>query len=336
MVDSGGSEPGFINGQAATKRAPWFKGVNPCAEILLGNKSFCNLTEVDLHKFHGDSAGLRRAVHLAARANYRQTCVNLKDGILQEAWHLNNDFLRLCGVGLTGIATRPDLKAYDYAELQRTATAAAYSMADELGTPRPKNVTTVKPSGTLSKIMDTTEGVHKPLGKYVLNNVLFSKFDLVVPKLRGAGYRVFDHPTDKDSVLVSLPVAWETVQFDKVDGMEVNLESAVDQLERYKMLMQTWCQQNVSATISYDPSEVPAITQWLLQNWDNYVGVSFLFRNDPTKTAADLGYLYLPQEVVTKAVYDKYLSNIVPFELDETLVSDDLEDDCAGGACPIR
>jgi ribonucleoside-triphosphate reductase (formate) len=336
MVDSGGSEPGFINGQAAIKRAPWMKGVNPCAEILLGNKSFCNLTEVDLHKFHGDSAGLRRAIHLAARANYRQTCVNLRDGILQEAWHLNNSFLRLCGVGLTGIATRPDLKAYDYVELERTATAAAYAMADELGTPRPKNVTTVKPSGTLSKIMDTTEGVHKPLGKYVLNNVVFSKFDLVVPKLRAAGYRVFEHPFDKESVLATFPVSWETVQFEKVGGVEVNLESAIDQLERYKMLMQTWCQQNVSATISYDPSEVPAITKWLFDNWDNYVGVSFLFRNDPTKTAADLGYLYLPQEVVTKAVFDEYIARIVPFELDETLVSDILDDDCATGACPIR
>ena len=336
MVDSGGSEPGFINGQAAVKRAPWMKGVNPCAEILLGNKSFCNLTEVDLHKFHGDSAGLRRAVHLAARANYRQTCVNLRDGILQEAWHLNNSFLRLCGVGLTGIATRPDLKAYDYVELERTATSAAYAMADELGTPRPKNVTTVKPSGTLSKIMDTTEGVHKPLGKYVLNNVVFSKYDLVVPKLRGAGYRVFDHPFDKESVLATFPVSWETVQFDKVGGVEVNLESAVDQLERYKMLMESWCQQNVSATISYDASEVGDIIQWLYNNWDNYVGVSFLFRNDPTKTAADLGYSYLPQEVVTKAVFDEYIARIVPFELDETTVSDVLEDDCAGGACPIR
>lgn len=336
MVDSGGSEPGFINGQAAVKRAPWMKGVNPCAEILLGNKSFCNLTEVDLHKFHGDSAGLRRAIHLAARANYRQTCVNLRDGILQEAWHLNNSFLRLCGVGLTGIATRPDLKAYDYVELERTATSAAYAMADELGTPRPKNVTTVKPSGTLSKIMDTTEGVHKPLGKYVLNNVVFSKYDLVVPKLRGAGYRVFDHPFDKESVLATFPVSWETVQFDKVGGVEVNLESAVDQLERYKMLMESWCQQNVSATISYDASEVGDIIQWLYNNWDNYVGVSFLFRNDPTKTAADLGYLYLPQEVVTKAVFDEYIARIVPFELDETTVSDVLEDDCAGGFCPVR
>lgn len=143
MVESGGSEPGFINAVAARKRAPWFKGVNPCAEILLGNKSFCNLSEVDVGKFLGDSAGLRRALHIAARANYRQTCVNLLDGILQEAWHLNNAFLRLCGVGLTGIVKRPDLSSYDYSELQRTATAGAYSMADELGLPRPKNVTTV-------------------------------------------------------------------------------------------------------------------------------------------------------------------------------------------------
>ena len=58
MVEAGGSEPGFINGQTAAKRAPWFKGVNPCAEILLGNKSFCNLTEVDVGKFKGDSSGL--------------------------------------------------------------------------------------------------------------------------------------------------------------------------------------------------------------------------------------------------------------------------------------
>lgn len=336
MVASGGSEPGFINAQTATQRAPWFKGVNPCAEILLGNKSFCNLTEVDIGKFQGDSAGLRRAIELAARANYRQTCVNLLDGILQEAWHMNNEFLRLCGVGLTGIVRRPDLKAYDYSELQRVATAGAYAMADELGLPRPKNVTTVKPSGTLSKIMDTTEGVHKPLGKYVFNNVQFGKHDPLVPRLRASGYRVFDNPLDKTGVLATFPVAWTTVPFDKKDGMEVNLESAVAQLDRYKMLMRSWCQQNVSATISYSPEEVPEIVDWLMDNWDNYVGVSFLFRNDPTKTAADLGYLYLPQEVVTKAAFDDYVARLAPLTLDDTNVSDTLEDDCAGGACPIR
>jgi len=86
-------------------------------------------------------------VRLAARANYRQTCVNLKDGILQESWHLNNAFLRLCGVGLTGIVKRPDLSHYDYEYLKRTATSGACSMAEDFGTPYPKNITTVKPSG---------------------------------------------------------------------------------------------------------------------------------------------------------------------------------------------
>ena len=341
IVDSGGSEPGFINGEAAAKRAPWFKGVNPCAEILLGNKSFCNLTETDLARFHGDSAGLRRAIRLASRANYRQTCVNLLDGVLQEAWHLNNEFLRLCGVGLTGIASRPDLQAYDYSDLQRTATSGAYSMADELGLPRPKNITTIKPSGTLSKVMDTTEGVHKPLGKYIFNNVNFGKFDPLVPLCRAAGYKVIDNPSDTESVLITFPVAWESVKFDKYirDGvqLEVNLESAIIQLNRYKMLMDTWCQQNVSATISYDISEVDDIVDWLLLNWDSYVGVSFLFRADPTKTAKDLGYLYLPQEVVTKDVYDKYVAILQPIELDKSNDIDaPIEDDCSSGACPIR
>lgn len=337
MVESGGSEPGFINGEAAAKRAPWFKGVNPCAEILLGNKSFCNLTEVDVGKFKGDSAGLRRAVQIAARANYRQTCVNLRDGVLQEAWHLNNDFLRLCGVGLTGIVRRPDLQAYDYAELQRTAVAGAYSMADEFDSPRPKNVTTIKPSGTLSKVMDTTEGVHKPLGKYIFNNVNFGKYDPLVPLCRAAGYKVIDNPSDPEAVLITFPVKWEDVPFEKVNGVEVNVESAIVQLERYKMLMQNWCQQNVSATISYSPDEVGDIVDWLMGNWDVYVGVSFLFRADPTKTAKDLGYLYLPQEVVTKEAYEAYAAVLQPIELDKANDIDaELVDDCATGACPIR
>ena len=337
IVESGGSEPGFINGQAAVKRAPWFKGVNPCAEILLGNKSFCNLTEVDVGKFKRDSAGLRRAIHLSARANYRQTCVNLLDGVLQESWHLNNEFLRLCGVGLTGIVRRPDLGAYEYEELQRTATAAAYGMADELGTPRPKNITTIKPSGTLSKVMDTTEGVHKPLGKYIFNSVNFGKFDPLVPLCRAAGYKVIDNPSDPETVLITFPVKWDDVPFDNVNGVEVNLESAIKQLERYKMLMNSWCQQNVSATISYSIDEVDSVIDWLYENWDCYVGVSFLFRTDPTKTAKDLGYLYLPQAVVTKEEYDLYVSTLQPIELDKANDIDaPLEEDCAGGACPIR
>lgn len=342
MEEAGGSEPGFVNAQTALKRAPWFNGSNPCCEILLGNKNFCNLMEVDIAKFRGDSAGLLRAIELAARANYRQTCVNLKDGILQEAWHLNNQFLRLCGVGITGIARRDDLTHYDYEQMKRVATSSAIGMADELGMERPKNVTTVKPSGTLSKIMETTEGVHKPLGKYIFNNINFGKHDPLLPKLRDAGYNIFDNPADPEGVLVTFPIAWEDIEFDKVtkeDGtvVEVNLESAVSQLERYKKIQTAYCQQNVSNTISYSPEEVPEIIEWLRDNWEIYVGVSFLYRTDPSKTAEDLGYLYLPQEVVTKEKYEEYVSRLGEVDFDGTLGEFEMESqECAGGSCPVK
>jgi ribonucleoside-triphosphate reductase len=137
----GNGEPGLINGQQMRARAPWAQGMNPCAEILLSNKGFCNLVSIDLLKFKGDVLGLHRAAEIIARANYRQTVVDFRDGILQEAWHLNNEHLRLCGVSLMSVAGRGDMKSYEYRKLERTATAAAYSMAAELGLPKPKNTT---------------------------------------------------------------------------------------------------------------------------------------------------------------------------------------------------
>ena len=330
ISESGGSEPGFINGEEARKRAPWFSGVNPCAEILLGNKSFCNLSEVDLSKFRNDSGGLERAMYLIARANYRQTLVNLDDGILQRTWHENNEYLRLCGVGLTGIATRQDLSQYDYKRLRNIAVHGAYSMADELGTQRPKNVTTIKPSGTLSKIMDTTEGCHKPMGKYIFNNVNFSINDPMLPKLREAGYHVVVNPTDEHNAIVTFPVAWENIRFDKEGDLYVNNETAIEQLSRYKLLMDSYVEQNCSITISYKEDEVPAIRDWLKSNWSSYVGVSFL---PITNTV----YEYLPQEIVTEARYKEYVAQLTDVDFSDTDSTHEIEnDECESGVCPVK
>ena len=352
VLDSGGSEPGLINAAEAERRAPWFKGCNPCVEILLGNKSFCNLTEVNVVAFKGDKVGLERALYLAARMNYRQTMVNLRDEILQEAWHLNNDFLHLCGVGLTGVRARADLTAYDYKRMRNIAVSAAYMMANELNAPLPKNVTCIKPSGTVSKIMGTKEwgevpeGIHMPLGKYIFNNITFSKHDPLVMRFKGAGYSVIEKPYEPESVLVKFPVCYENVSFTrttvtrkngKVEEVETNQESAITQLDWYKLLQTTWCEQNVSNTVSYDPSEIPAIIDWLLDNWSCYVGVSFLLRNDPTKNAEDLGYAYLPQEVVTKEVYEAYAALLKDIDYSGIEARyDEPVESCATGACPIR
>lgn len=398
MIDAGGSEPGFINGEAALKRAPWFKGVNPCAEILLGDRSFCNLVETVLFRFNGDEKALHRAHYIVARANYRQTCVNLDDGLLQRGWHELNEFLRLCGVGVTGVV------AWEYAneadawqDLATAARSGANSMADELGLPRAKAITTIKPSGTQSKTMglvgaECPEGIHKPLGRFLFNNVGFSKHDPLVEKLRKANYHVRQNPYDTTGVLVRLPVEFSNIPFEKIKRtirriviltdeeialsvapletvlglgpndkilsqepcnctvpgqeflveqeveLEVNLESAVDQLERYALVQRNYVDHNCSITVSYDPSEAEDIVDWLIANWDIYVGVSFLFRNDPTKTAQDLGYAYLPQEVVDQHTFHDYARRLKPVDLHGTDTFDavDAGDECKTGACPVR
>ena len=324
-----------------------FNGIvtGQCAEILLPNRGFCNLVELNVAAFKSNNFDLYRAAYIMGRANYRQTCVNLRDGVLQSAWHENNEFLRLCGVGLTGIAS-VHFTQHDFHVIQAKAIYGATSMAHELKMPLPKAVTTVKPSGTLSKIMDTTEGVHKPLGRYIFNNVRFGVHDPLVEKLRNANYNVFPDPSSPDAVLVTFPVKFEGVDFDTVNGVEVNLESAVSQLNRYKELMLNYVDHNCSITVSYSPEEVPAIVDWLYENWDCYVGVSFLYRTDPTKTAKDLGYPYLPQEVVTKDAYEAYVKTLRPLEGDFSGQNEltegaddyviDAGDECAGGVCPVR
>lgn len=330
VVDSGGSEPGLINGNAAKLRAPYYAGNNPCAEILLADRGFCNLVECNVGAF-ADQASLERALYLISRANYRQTQVNLDDGILQRSWHENNEFLRLCGVGLTGLVTRPDLlNQADLMGLRRVATHGAISMALELGTQLPKNITTVKPSGTLSKIMDTSEGAHRPMGQFIFNAITFSKSDPLVGKLSDAGYRVFENPLQADGVAVVFPVEFPP--------QAVRRETAVEQLERYKLLANSYTDHNCSITVSYSPEEIGEIGDWLDRNWDSYVGVSFLPRVEVGKSAEELGYPFLPQEIVGEKRFHEYASSLKPLVSDEIEGSVELLDieECEGGVCPVR
>lgn len=353
MEAAGGSEPGFSNAVEAIRRAPWFKGGNPCYEILLGDRSFCNLVETVLFRFNGDPEGLRRAHYIVSRANYRQTCVWLDDGILQRGWHELNEYLHLCGVGVTGVVSWNEQKsAESWRALRDAAHDGAYSMADELGMPRPKAVTTIKPSGTQSKTLslpgqEVPEGIHAPLGRFIFNNVGMSKHDPLVPMLVQANYQVTNHPTDTTSVLVRIPVEYSNIEFTKFSKtnkageeivVEVNIESAIDQLERYKLVMENYVDHNCSITVSYDLDEVPGIIDWFVENWDCFVGVSFLYRNDPTKTAEDLGYAYLPQEVVDETTFRTYEAQLGEIDwtgTDTELGVENAGETCVSG-CPIR
>jgi ribonucleoside-triphosphate reductase len=234
-------------------------------------------------------------------------------------------------VGLTGLALCPEVSEYDYRTFGRAAEAGAYSMADELNLPRPKNVTTIKPSGTLSKIMDTTEGCHKPKGRYIFNWIKFANDDELLPILKNANYHVIADPSNSHTSIVKFPVKYD------VDFL-YDHESAIDQLERYRMLMNTYVDHNCSITVSYDESEVKAIKDWLYTYWDEFVGVSWMPRANPELTARDLGFPYLPQEVVTQETYDDYVETLEPVDLTGVNVKHievTTEDECDNGACPV-
>lgn len=334
-----GGEPGFVNAEAAVRRCPWFRSFNPCFEILLPSHGFCNLASLSLPHFRGDFAMLERATWLIARANYRQTCVDLDDGLLQRRWHQTNEALRLCGVSLTGVVQAEWLTDYHLARLRNAAVAGAYSMADELGMPRPKAVTTIKPEGTRSKISDVAEGMHRPIGRYVFNWINFSTYDPLVGALAHAGYKTLVSPADQANTLVRFPVEFPGCTFDVANGRPVNAEPAVAQLNRYRRLNRHWADHNTSATISFDEGEIPAVVDWLDRHWDDdYIATAFMRRVDPTLTAADLGHPYLPQEVVTEAEYRAATEGLRPVDWDRfhTGLHDLDEAGCANGVCPTR
>lgn len=371
-------EPGFVNVEQARKRAPEMEGLNPCAEILLPNKGFCNLVQVVWHRFNGDMPGLMRAQYLAARANYRQTCVSMRDGVLQLQWNDMQKLLRLCGVSPTGCVAWEGIKDPKALEAARDAAiAGADSMADEFGTPRARRVTQVQPAGTSSKALglegdEVHEGAHLALSRWIFNWINFPANDPMLEAFATAGYDMKPNPNDPTGVIVCWPVEYPASpmftpvrgalregverewllqeqqyiyaennnpvrEADAYEHLEVNQESAVSQLERYRILMDHYVQHNCSITVSFDDSEIDAVADWFMQYWDSYVGVSFLKRNNPLATAEELGFKYLPQECVSREKYEAYSKRLLPIDISQDKSAELLDQgECATGGCPIR
>lgn len=369
-------EPGFINVEHARRRAPEMEGVNPCAEILLPNKGFCNLVQVVWHRFNGDLPGLLRAQWIAGRANYRQTCVSMRDGVLQLPWSDAQKLLRLCGVSPTGAVAWEGIRSPEKLEAVRDAAIAGCdSMADEFGTPRARRVTQVQPAGTSSKALglegdEVHEGAHLAQSRWIFNWMNFPENDPILADFVAAGYDTKPNPNNPTGTLVCWPVEYPASPFFTAapgalkpgytaqdDGrrpifylegqevsaeqahehLEINTESAIDQLERYRLLMNHYVQHNCSITVSFSEDEIPAMVQWFMDHWDEYVGVSFLKRNHPLATAEELGFKYLPQQAVSRETYAEYVARLRPIETANDKSQELLDQgECATGGCPIR
>jgi len=333
-------EPALINEIAGAKRRENFNGVNPCAEILLDSKGMCNLTTVNVMGFveNGilNTEKLYEAQRMSARAGYRMTCIELE----LPKWNNVQQRDKLIGCSLTGWqdmvnATNMTTKVQKYLlqELREVATTSAKEYAKALGQKEPLLVTTVKPEGTLSQLPVVSSGIHYSHSPYYIRRIRVNTQDPIVKVCEELGYPIKpevgqDYATAKTKV-VEFPVK-------APDGKTKYDVSAIEQLENYKMFMENYVDHNVSITVHVRTHEWEEVEQWMWDNWDDVVAVSFLSLDDNF-------YELLPYEAITEEEYTARKKAMRPFipSLIQRYEVEEMEldlgtSDCATGACPIR
>lgn len=333
-------EPGWVNEEAGAKRRPNFNGVNPCAEILLDSKGLCNLTTINVMAFVTDGVldydGLMEAQKLSARAGYRMTCTELE---IPE-WNAIQQRDKLLGCSLTG--WQDMVNALDYtmeqqkellAEMRSVAKKAAADYAKELGQREPLLVTTVKPEGTLSLLPVVSSGVHFSHAPYYVRRIRISSDDPLVKVCEELGYPVFPEVgQDKETCVTKVVEFPVKAPAGKLKG-DV---TAIEQLEIYKMFMQHYVDHNCSITIHVRDNEWDEVEQWVWENWEETVALSFLSYEDNF-------YELLPFEEISEEEYNQRLEAMKPFipslisKYEKEEVEYDIGNDgCEGGVCPVR
>jgi len=333
-------EPGWVNEEAGAKRRPNFQGVNPCAEILLDSKGLCNLTTLNVMGFVRDGildhAGMMEAQRLSTRAGYRMTCTELE---IPE-WNAVQQRDKLLGCSLTGWQDMVNALNLDregqenlLKELKETARRAAAEYAKELGQQEPLLITTIKPEGTLSLLPVVSSGVHYSHAPYYIRRVRISSDDPLTKVCEELGYPVYPEVGQDPETCVTKVVEFPV----KAPGEKFKADvSAIEQLEIYKMFMTHYVEHNCSITIHVRDNEWDAVEQWVWDNWEDTVALSFL-------SFEDNFYELLPFEEITEEEYQRRAKEMSPFvpsliskyEKEETEY--DIGDEgCESGVCPIR
>lgn len=332
-------EPGFINGAEASRRRARFNGINPCAEILMANYGVCNLVELNLMAFvTGRTFDLHRAsavIRLLARHALRIT--NLRIQGMRGNWDQVQREDRLLGVGLTGVGDLIDATGVGekqlgewFAALRYAAQVEAKRYADHMGVPHPLLTTTIKPSGSLSLLPGVSSGLHAPYAPTFIRRIRISAVDAVAQTLAFMGVPVEDDAFNPGTQVFSFPVASKATR----KSSEL---SAVEQLERYKAVMRHYVDHNASVTVVLAPEEKGAVVDWMEANWDSFVGVSFLKKDDNS-------YPQMPFEAIEREDYERLkaempdLTNFGAYleGMEASNTAAELEADCVGGACPVR
>lgn len=329
-------EPGFLNEASALQRRSDFAGINPCAEILLAERGTCNLCTVNLMAFRKgsgvDREGLAQALRTITRHAVRITELDLELPL----WDQQQKKDRLLGISFTGYGDLVDATGMDLhsqGELLRwmreVVLQSAQEYARQLGIPQPVLSTTVKPEGTLSLLAGVSSGLHPSFGPYFLRRVQIAQSDAVAQALDWLGFPSEPSIYASHTQVFSFPVATPARRYASEYG-------AVEMLERYRLIMQSYVQHNASITVYLAPEEKEAVVEWLLEHWDEYVAVSFLPKNPHV-------YPQAPYQPISKEEYQQARSRLPRFsravleELERGQMQADANLElCDSGACPVR
>jgi len=346
LYDSKSGERGIFNRESAVKMAAangrretegWEFGTNPCSEIILRDREFCNLSEVVV-RANDTPETLKRKVRLAAiLGTFQSTLTNFR--YISKTWKKNCEEERLLGVSLTGImdckytngkSPKHVLPAL-LQDLKNEAIKTNAEFAKKIGIPQSVAITCVKPSGTVSQLTDAASGIHARHNPYYIRTVRGDKKDPLTKMMIEYGFPVENDVMKPDHTSVfSFPMKVEAGAVFRTDM------SAIEQLELWLTYQKYWCEHKPSVTISVKEHEWIDVGAWVYKHFEYMSGVSFLpfseytYQQAPYQDCDEKEY----KELVSKMPKDIDWNRLSDWEsIDMTTASQELA--CVAGACEI-
>ena len=310
-------------------------GTNPCSEIILRSNQFCNLSEIVVRE-DDDLDSLKEKCEVASIIGTLQaTLTDFR--YLRNIWKKNTEEEALLGVSMTGImdhkvlsGAEPELLDEWLGTLRDVAVNVNKKWASKLGIEQSAAITCVKPSGTVSQLVDSASGIHPRFSSHYIRRVRSDKKDPLAQFMETVGFPVEQDVMTPTSSVFSFPIeAPET-------SVTVSEVGAMQQLELWKAYQNNWCEHKPSITVYYTDDEFLSVSQWIWENFDLCSGISLL-------PVSDHVYQQAPYEKITAEQYKEALDNMPKdinwedlrhFEVeDNTTGSQELA--CVGGACEI-
>lgn len=313
-----------IFGRMGEKKKDNVVVVNPCSEIGMDDGEPCNLTEIALPNLKDENE-----FEDVARILYRYAKrVTLNNYHWEKTQKIIKKNMRI-GVGITGCLQSSLFNEKTLDKIYKAIEDEDEKYSKELGVNKSVKYTTIKPSGTLSLIFDTTPGIHPSYSKYYIRRIRFDSDDKLLDILRKANHYIepqikFDDKIDEKTMVVDFPM--KTKEGTPVADEDWNTWK---QLDVVKNVQKWWSDNSVSVTVYYNKDEVKKIKNWLIENLAELKSVSFLVHMDH-------GFRQAPLEAITQEKYEEMIKKLNIINFDEITYGGLENMECSEGSCPIK